>query len=104
FSWGYDPSDIFGVESSYGGPDAFKTFVKTAHQIGLAVLLDVVHNHYGPGDLDLWQFDGSYTSAGGTNFGGIYFYQNSCQADTPYAETRPDYGTPQVASFIQDSF
>jgi 1,4-alpha-glucan branching enzyme len=104
FSWGYDPSDIFGVENAYGGPDGFKTFVKTAHQDGMAVLLDVVHNHYGPEDLDLWQFDGSYVSSGGTNYGGIYFYQNYCQANTPYAATRPDYGTSQVSQFITDSF
>ncbi len=104
YSWGYNPSDIFGVESSYGGPDAFKTFVKTAHQYGMAVILDTIHNHYGPSDLDLWQFDGSYVSSGGTNYGGIYFYQNYCQANTPYGETRPDYGAAQVAQFIQDNF
>jgi 1,4-alpha-glucan branching enzyme len=104
FSWGYDPSDIFGVESSYGGPDGFKTFVKTAHQYGMAVLLDVVHNHYGPNDLSLWEFDGSYVSLGGTNYGGIYFYQTYCQANTPYARTRPNYGTAQVAQFITDNF
>ncbi len=104
FSWGYNPSDIFGVESSYGGPDGFKNFVKTAHQLGLAVLLDVVHNHYGPSDLDLWQFDGSFVSSGGTNFGGIYFYQANGTCCTPYGETRPDYATPQVSQFIQDNF
>jgi 1,4-alpha-glucan branching enzyme len=104
FSWGYDPSDIFGVENSYGGPDGFKTFVKTAHQYGMAVLLDIIHNHYGPDDLDLWQFDGSYVSLGGTNYGGIYFYQNYCQANTPYAATRPDYNTAQVSQFITDNF
>jgi 1,4-alpha-glucan branching enzyme len=104
FSWGYNPSDIFGVESSYGGPDAFKTFVKTAHQYGMAVLLDVVHNHYGTGDLDLWQFDGSSVTSGGTNYGGIYFYQNYCQGNTPYGRTRPDYDTAQVSQFISDNF
>jgi len=39
FSWGYNPDDLFGVESSYGSPDAFKNFVKTAHQLGMAVLV-----------------------------------------------------------------
>jgi 1,4-alpha-glucan branching enzyme len=103
-SWGYNPSDIFGVDSTYGGPDPFKAFVKAAHQYGMAALLDVEHNHYGPSDLDLWQFDGSYVSLGGTNYGGIYFYQNNCQANTPYGATRPDYGTAQVAQFITDNF
>jgi 1,4-alpha-glucan branching enzyme len=57
-SWGYNPSHIFSVEIDYGGPLAFKRFVKRAHQQGIAVILDVVYNHLGPSDLDLWQFDG----------------------------------------------
>src|SRR5579859_4830553 len=102
-SWGYNPSDIFGIESTYGGPDAFKSFVKTAHQLGMAVLVDVIHNHYGPNDLDLWQFDGSYVSQGGTNYGGIYFYQQNGPCCTQWGP-RPNYGTQQVRNFIQDNF
>ena len=30
-SWGYNPAHIFAVESTYGGPDAFKTFIREAH-------------------------------------------------------------------------
>src|SRR5437773_2729925 len=45
-SWGYNPSQLFAVENSaYGGADGFKTFVRACHLRGLAVLLDVVHNH-----------------------------------------------------------
>jgi 1,4-alpha-glucan branching enzyme len=29
-----------------------------AHAQGIAVIMDVVYNHFGPGDLDLWRFDG----------------------------------------------
>ena len=100
FSWGYNPSDVFGVESSFGGPDGFKSFVKTCHQLGIGVILDVEHNHYGPSDLDLWQFDGS--SSGG--YGGIYFYQTSGLCCTPFGNTRPNYGSQQVRDFIKDSF
>jgi 1,4-alpha-glucan branching enzyme len=102
-SWGYNPADIFGVESAYGGPDAFKNFVKTAHQLGLAVIVDVVHNHYGP-DLDLWQFDGWSACSCTNGDGGIYFYQTPVLYTTPYGTTRPNYGTQQVRNFIQDSF
>ncbi len=100
-SWGYNPSDIFGVESSYGGPDAFKTFVKTAHQFGLAVILDVVHNHYGTGDLDLWRYDGWNA---GNGDGGIYFEPTAVLYTTPYGDTRPNFTTQQVRNFIQDNF
>ena len=39
-----------------------------AHGHGIAVLLDLVNNHWGPSDLDLWQFDG-WSQNG---MGGIY--------------------------------
>ena len=58
-SWGYDPAQPFAVDNAqYGGPDGLKTFVQACHARGIAVLLDVVHNHYGPGLLDMWNFDG----------------------------------------------
>ena len=78
-SWGYNPAHIFSVEVTYGGPRAFKQFVRRAHQEGIAVILDVVYNHLGPSDLDLWQFDG--WSENGR--GGIYFY-NDQRAVTPW--------------------
>jgi maltooligosyltrehalose trehalohydrolase len=46
--WGYDGVALFAVQESYGGPDALKRFVNAAHEKGLAVLLDVVYNHFGP--------------------------------------------------------
>lgn len=97
FSWGYNPADLFAIESDYGGPDAFKRFVKACHARGIGVLVDVVHNHYGPSDLDLWRFDG-WSQNG---YGGIYFY-NDDRAITPWGDTRPDFGRPQVRSFIRD--
>ncbi|HXI82669.1 MAG TPA: LamG-like jellyroll fold domain-containing protein [Verrucomicrobiae bacterium] len=108
FSWGYNPAGIFAAESAYGGPDGFKTFVKVAHQLGIAVLLDVVHNHWGGnsagngyGDLyhSVWQFDG--TSSGG--FGGIYFYQDSCRGFAQTWGPRPNFDTSQVYQFIKDN-
>ncbi len=57
-SWGYNPAHLFAIESSYGGPDAFKAFIREAHGRGIAVIVDVVYNHLGPSDLDLWRFDG----------------------------------------------
>ena len=57
-------------------------FVKAAHAHGIAVLIDVVYNHFGPGDLDLWRFDG-WTDA--DHGGGIYFYDNR-RAQTPWGD------------------
>ncbi|MCC3154671.1 alpha-amylase family glycosyl hydrolase [Hymenobacter sp. BT770] len=97
-SWGYNPAHPFALESDYGGPIAFKELVKQAHQHGIAVVLDVVYNHFGPGDLDLWQFDGWSENDGG----GIYFY-NDWRAETPWGHNRPDYGRPEVRQYIRDN-
>ena len=97
-SWGYNPSHLFAVESDYGGPDAFKEFIKAAHAQGIAVILDVVYNHFGPSDLDLWQFDGWQENDGG----GIYFY-NDWRSETPWGNTRPDYGRGEVRQYIHDN-
>ncbi len=47
-NWGYDGVDLYAPESSYGGPEALRRLVDAAHGRGLAVLLDVVYNHFGP--------------------------------------------------------
>ncbi|HEV2618962.1 MAG TPA: alpha-amylase family glycosyl hydrolase, partial [Acidobacteriaceae bacterium] len=46
--WGYDGVSLFAVTENYGGPDALKRFVDACHVRGLAVVLDVVYNHFGP--------------------------------------------------------
>ncbi|MEO5885227.1 MAG: alpha-amylase family glycosyl hydrolase [Candidatus Limnocylindrales bacterium] len=97
-SWGYNPAHLFAIESGYGGPDAFKRFIKAAHEHGIAVIVDVVYNHLGPSDLDLWRFDGWSEGDGG----GIYFY-NDARAVTPWGNTRPDYGRGEVRTFLRDS-
>jgi maltooligosyltrehalose trehalohydrolase len=48
YGWGYDGVGLFAVEEQYGGPNGLKRFVNACHQRGLAVLLDVVYNHFGP--------------------------------------------------------
>ena len=98
FSWGYNPTHPFAVESIYGGPDALKRFVKAAHEHGLAVIVDVVYNHLGPSDLNLWQFDGWSEN----EKGGIYFY-NDRRSQTPWGETRPDYGRGEVRQYLRDN-
>ncbi|PIO96635.1 malto-oligosyltrehalose trehalohydrolase [Pleomorphomonas carboxyditropha] len=48
WSWGYDGVLLFAPDSRYGRPDDLKAFVDRAHALGMAVLLDVVYNHFGP--------------------------------------------------------
>jgi len=98
-SWGYNPSHQFAIEQDYGGPKAFRRFIKAAHERGIAVILDVVYNHFGPTDIDLWQFDG-WSDFG--HSGGIYIYDDH-RAHTPWGHTRPDYGRGEVRQFLRDN-
>jgi 1,4-alpha-glucan branching enzyme len=98
YSWGYNPAHIYAVESAYGGPNALKKLVRLAHQHGIGVILDVVYNHFGPSDLDIWQFDGWSEH----DKGGIYFY-NDWRSVTPWGDSRPDYGRGEVRSYIRDN-
>lgn len=47
-NWGYDGTYPYAVQHAYGGLKAFKQLVDAAHEAGIAVLLDVVYNHFGP--------------------------------------------------------
>ncbi len=52
-NWGYDGAFPFAVQNSYGGPEGLKKLVDACHAHGLAIVLDVVYNHFGP--------EGNYT-------------------------------------------
>jgi 1,4-alpha-glucan branching enzyme len=103
YGWGYNPGVPFSVALGYGGPDGLKSLVRAAHEAGIAVILDVVYNHFGPQDSILWVFDGQ----GPGWEGGIYFYGTRWPGDgRPQANgwgSRPDYGRPEVRQFIRDN-
>lgn len=46
WSWGYGTSHYFATDYAGGGRDELKHFVRACHQRGIAVILDVVYNHY----------------------------------------------------------
>ncbi len=47
-NWGYDGTFLYAPSSRYGRPEALKALIEACHARGLAVLLDVVYNHFGP--------------------------------------------------------
>jgi len=87
--WGYDGVALFGVHEPYGGPAALQDFVDEAHARGLAVCLDVVHNHLGP--------SGNYLAPFGPYFTSTH--------DTPWGDAvnLDDEGADQVRRWICDS-
>ena len=59
-NWGYDGVHLYAPQSTYGGPEELRRLVSTAHELGLAVILDCVYNHVGP--------EGNYLGAYGPYF------------------------------------
>ena len=75
-SWGYNPSFFYAIEASFGGPDHLKAMVDTAHQNGIAVILDLEFNHIATGDNILWAVDNQTYVDGDTVWGGLYNFDN----------------------------
>ena len=63
-NWGYDGVYPYAVQNSYGGPQGLKKLVNESHKRGVAVILDVVYNHFGP--------EGSYVRDYGPYFSDRY--------------------------------
>ena len=63
-SFGYQVTNLFAASSRFGTPEELKSLIDTAHKMGIAVLLDVVHSHAscntreGINEFDgtVWQF------------------------------------------------
>ena len=67
--WGYEGVSLWAVHEPYGGPEALKRFVDRAHELGLGVVLDVVHNHLGPSGNYLPAFGPYFTETHHTPWG-----------------------------------
>ena len=81
--WGYGDSHLFVIETSAGGRDQYKHFVRECHRRGIAVLQDVVYNHFdGSADRAEWAFDSDQPEDN------IYYWYEGQSTD--YA--RPDGG------------
>ena len=60
-NWGYDGVAPYAAQNSYGGPLELQKLVDACHVRGLAVVLDVVYNHFGPEGNYLAEFGPYFT-------------------------------------------
>ena len=67
--WGYDGVNLFAPFHPYGTPDDLRRFVDRAHGAGIAVILDVVYNHFGPSGNSMFEWSPYYRSAKATDWG-----------------------------------
>ena len=96
WNWGYDGAFPYAPDASYGRPEDFKAFVEAAHERGIAVLLDVVYNHFGPEGnfLSLYAPD-FFTSRHKTPWGdAIQFRRTRTRAPCATSSSR----TPNIGS------
>lgn len=92
-SFGYHVSSFFAPCNRFGTPDDLKYLIDTAHGMGIAVLLDVVHSHAVKNVAEgLNNFDGS---------GGQYFNAGKRDAFHPdWDSCLFDYGRAEVIEFL----
>jgi 1,4-alpha-glucan branching enzyme len=85
-SWGYTTSHFFAVEYSAGGANQLKHFVRACHQRGIAVLLDVVYNHYhSNAERAEWAYDSDHPERN------IYYWYEGRDGDYP-GDRPPGHG------------
>lgn len=77
-SWGYGDTHHFCIESSAGGRDKYRHFVRECHQRGIAVIQDVVYNHY---DVEAERAQSQYDSTAPEQ--NIYYWYEGRPSDYP---------------------
>ena len=91
-SFGYHVSSFFAPSSRFGTPDDFKQLVDTAHELGLRVIVDIVHSHAVKNEAEgLSRFDGTTDQ---------YFHAGPRGTHTAWDSRVFDYGKPEVLHFL----
>ena len=79
-NWGYDGTYLYAPQNCYGGVEGLKKLVNACHQQGMAVILDVVYNHFGPEGNYIAQFGPYFTERYQTPWGSAINYDQAyCQ-------------------------
>jgi 1,4-alpha-glucan branching enzyme len=80
--WGYGTSLFYCLQTSAGGGNQLKHFVRACHQRGLAVILDVVYNHFATSDNERseWGYDSDPNVAPQDN---VWYWYQGQPADYP---------------------
>ena len=91
-SFGYQVTNFFAAASRYGMPEDLKELINTAHEMGIAVLLDVVHSHASANAREgLNQFDGTDYQ---------YFHAGAKGDHSAWGTKCFDYGKTEVLHYL----
>lgn len=91
-SFGYHVSSFFAPSSRFGTPDELKELIDTAHKMGLAVIMDIVHSHAVKNEVE-----GLGNFAGDPN---QYFYPGDRHEHPAWDSLCFDYGKNEVLHFL----
>ena len=91
-SFGYHVSNFFAASSRYGTPDELKELIDTAHGLGIAVIMDIVHSHAVKNEVE-----GLGNFAGDPN---QYFYPGDRHEHPAWDSLLFDYGKNEVLHFL----
>ena len=91
-SFGYHVSSFYAASSRFGTPDDLKELIDRAHEMGIAVIMDIVHSHAVKNEVEgLGRLDGSYD---------LYFYGDSRREHPAWDSLLFDYGKNSVLHFL----
>lgn len=93
--WGYNSRQLLNVHGPWGSATELRRLIDRAHDLGIAVLFDVVLNHGSSKKNTLWNLDGF----GPDNCGGIYF---EGEKDTPWGK-RFAFHKAEVQDYLKQS-
>lgn len=91
-SFGYHVSSFFAPSSRFGTPEELKSLIDTAHQMGIAVIMDIVHSHAVKNEVE-----------GLGNIAGDpyqYFYSGERREHPAWDSLCFDYGKDEVIHFL----
>ena len=91
-SFGYHVSSFFASSSRFGTPEQLKRLIDTAHQHGIAVIMDIVHSHAVKNEVE-----GLGNLAGDPN---QYFYPGERHEHPAWDSLCFDYGKDEVLHFL----
>ena len=91
-SFGYHVSSFFAASSRFGTPDELKELIDTAHNMGIAVIMDIVHSHAVKNEVE-----GLGNFAGDPN---QYFYSEGRREHPAWDSLCFDYGKSDVIHFL----
>ena len=91
-SFGYHVSNFFAPSSRFGTPEDLKKLIRRAHEMGIAVIIDIVHSHTVKNTVEgINQFDGSDAQ---------YFHAGSRGEHPEWDSKIFDYGKTEVIRFL----